>query len=193
MTESARNNRFSPGELSPRSGVYRIFHATHRSMHDAAMLAGERFPRCRICGNAVRFELLAPTRGSAATESQNPSVLIASHETRATYRLRSLLSEMGYSVSFAADAATAREQLQQMSCDAIITPLDLGRSGSGLEIARLAKELNPRPLVLVYTSDPTTDAMREILSTRVDYCALEPLNVREVSSALETLIARRLS
>ena len=66
-------------------------------------------------------------------------------------------------------------------------------SGSGLEIARLAKELNPRPLVLVYTSDPTTDAMREILRTRVDYCALEPLNVREVSSALETLMARRLS
>jgi hypothetical protein len=35
--------------------------------------------------------------------------------------------------------------------------------------------------------------MREILLTRVDYCALEPLNVSEVSSALETLMARRLS
>jgi CheY-like chemotaxis protein len=192
MTEGARTHRFSPGELSPRSGVYRIFHAAHRPVHEAAMLAGERFPRCRVCGDAVRFELAATTKGSAATEGQNPSVLIASHESSAMGRLRSLLSEMGYSVSLAADAAAVREQLEQTHCDAVITPLDLGQSRSGLEIARLAKQLNPKPLVFIYTSAPTTEAMREILRTRVDYCALEPLNVSEVSSALETLMARRL-
>jgi len=179
--------------MSPRSGVYRIFHTTHRPVHEAALLAGERFPSCRICGNAVRFELLAATKGSAATEGQNPMVLIASHRSSAMGRLHSRLSEMGYAVSLADNAATARAQLQHVACDAIIMPLDLGQSRSGLEIARLAKQLNHKPLVFIYTSDPTTDAMREILRSRVDYCALEPLNVSEVSSALETLIARRLS
>jgi CheY-like chemotaxis protein len=191
MTGRAHTHRFAPGEVSPRSGVYRIIHAAHRPSHEAAMMAGERFPRCRICANGVRFELVLATKGSAAASPQNPSVLIASHEPSTTRSLHSMLRDMGYSVSVAEDADGAREQLRQV--DALITNLDFGRSRAGLEIARLAKQLNPQPIVFVYTSEPTTDAMREILRTRVDYCAFEPLNLNELSSALETMMARRSS
>ena len=190
MVGRTHAKRFAPGELSPRSGVYRIFHAAHRPEHEAAVMGGVRFPECRVCGDQVRFELILATKGSASTGSQNPSVLIAGDAP--TRRFRTLLAQKGYSVWTAADAATAREQLRQTHCDVVITPLDLDQSRSGLELARLAKQLKPQPIIFIYTSDPTTDAMREILRTRVDYCALEPLNVHEVSSALETLVARRL-
>lgn len=191
MSEALRRRRFSPGGLSPTSGVYRIFHLAHRAEHEAAMLAGERFPRCRACGDEVRFELVVATKGSAATRGQNPSVLIASHERGAAGRLRSWLRGHGYFVSIASDAATARERLQQSPCDALIANLDLEHSRSGLEIARFASQLVPKPVVFVYTCAPTTDTMREILRSRVDYCVLEPLNANEVTCALETLMARR--
>ena len=191
MAERAHAKRFAPGELSPHSGVYRIFHGAHRPDHEAAIMGGVRFPRCRVCGDEVRFELVLATKGSAATASQNPSVLIAGDEPNRHFR--TFLMERGYSVFYAADAATAREQLQQAPCDAVITPLDFGQSRSGLELARLAKQLNPQPLIFIYASDPTTETMREILLTRVDYCALAPLNMNEVSSALDTLMARRSS
>ncbi|HZU21822.1 MAG TPA: response regulator [Terriglobales bacterium] len=189
MAERAGEKRFAPGELSPRSGVYRITHDGHRPDHEAVVMGGVRFPQCRICGHAVRFELVLATKGSAATQSQNPSILIAGSEPARNFR--TILAERGYSVSVAADATQARRQLQQTPCDVVITPLDLGQSRSGLELARLAKQLDPKPLIFIYTSDPTTEAMREILRTRVDYCALEPLNVNEVSTALDTLMARR--
>lgn len=191
MPEREHAVRYAPGELSPRSGIYRIFHAGHRPDHEAAMLAGERFPKCRICGAAVRFQLVVATKGSAATKRGNPSVLIASDQRSAAGRLRSILRERGFSVAVAADADAAREQLERHACDAVITNLHLGPDRSGLEVARYAKQLSPTPLVFVYTSSPSTEAMREILRTRVDYCVLEPLNPTEVSSALETLMARR--
>jgi hypothetical protein len=42
----------------PCSGVYRISHAEHRAEHDGILLTGQVFPRCTVCGEEVRFQLL---------------------------------------------------------------------------------------------------------------------------------------
>jgi len=42
----------------PETGIYRIDHDSHRLMHEATLLSGERFPRCRTCKNQVKFQLL---------------------------------------------------------------------------------------------------------------------------------------
>jgi hypothetical protein len=41
----------------PESGIYRVLHGSHRLMHEATLLEGHRFPFCRQCRLAVRFEL----------------------------------------------------------------------------------------------------------------------------------------
>lgn len=55
--------RFKPGEIVPVSGIYRVEHKTHRLMHEAALLVQSRFPLCRRCDTAVRFELVRAVRG----------------------------------------------------------------------------------------------------------------------------------
>lgn len=49
--------KYRPGELVPESGVYRVIHASHRLMHEATLLGAEKFPICKQCRMAVRFEL----------------------------------------------------------------------------------------------------------------------------------------
>jgi hypothetical protein len=50
--------RFKPGETVPKSGVYRVEHASHRLMHQATLLEGSQFPKCKVCGASVRFHLV---------------------------------------------------------------------------------------------------------------------------------------
>jgi hypothetical protein len=49
--------KYRPGEIVPESGIYRVTHRVHRLMHEATLLAGDKFPICKQCTMAVRFEL----------------------------------------------------------------------------------------------------------------------------------------
>lgn len=51
---------FIPGEMVPESGIYRVEHDSHRLMHEAALQADTRFPRCKQCKDEVRFYLVRP-------------------------------------------------------------------------------------------------------------------------------------
>ena len=53
------NRAHAPGEEVPISGVYRTVHRfIHRDEHDVTAVAGETFPKCKHCGDLVRFRLL---------------------------------------------------------------------------------------------------------------------------------------
>src|SRR5215470_13637511 len=49
-------NKFSTGQTVPHSGIYRVIHAGHRLPHEVTLVAGEVFPRCSKCQDAVQFE-----------------------------------------------------------------------------------------------------------------------------------------
>jgi hypothetical protein len=49
------STRFVPGAIAPRSGVYRVHHYAHRIPHLVTVTAGTALPRCKRCGDKVRF------------------------------------------------------------------------------------------------------------------------------------------
>jgi hypothetical protein len=59
---------FRVGEPIPFTGIYNVFHLSHRVSHEVTLLAGEFFPRCSVCANEVHFELVAEAP-QAATDS----------------------------------------------------------------------------------------------------------------------------
>lgn len=50
--------RFRTGEQIPYSGIYKVFHASHRLPHEVTLLDGEIFPRCLKCDSSVEFQLI---------------------------------------------------------------------------------------------------------------------------------------
>jgi len=49
------SSRFVPGAVAPRSGVYRVHHYAHRMPHFVTVTAGTVLPKCKRCGDKVRF------------------------------------------------------------------------------------------------------------------------------------------
>jgi hypothetical protein len=68
---SNSSKKLVPGELVPKSGIYRVTHDSHRLMHEATLLKNDRFPVCKQCGQQVRFELLRAVK--------NPRILSGYH------------------------------------------------------------------------------------------------------------------
>ena len=48
------------GECVRQTGLYRVNHKLHRATHAAILWQGEKFPSCRVCGEAVSFQFLRP-------------------------------------------------------------------------------------------------------------------------------------
>lgn len=58
--------RFTTDGTIPQSGIYRVYHRSHRLPHEVTLLKGEKFPKCQKCPEAVRFKLLRALNYQAA-------------------------------------------------------------------------------------------------------------------------------
>ncbi|MBV9480062.1 MAG: response regulator [Acidobacteria bacterium] len=119
------------------------------------------------------------------------SVLLAEDEPNVLFTFRAVLEEAGYEVLPAPTLSEARKSIERKQFDAIITALSFADEGSGLELAREAKNLSSPPAVLVYSADPSIAKMRAAMDARVDYFAFQPIDLDEIKSALFRLVARR--
>jgi hypothetical protein len=59
---SNKAKEFAPGEKIPASGIYNVIHDKvdgddHAQQHRITLIAGGAFPRCKGCGEWVRFRL----------------------------------------------------------------------------------------------------------------------------------------
>ena len=50
--------RFKTGGMIPQSGIYRVYHRSHRLPHEVTLLKGEKFPKCQKCSEGVSFKLI---------------------------------------------------------------------------------------------------------------------------------------
>ena len=65
---------FKPGEFVPVSGVC-VEHHSHRLMHNATLVSNTRFPRCKQCGNRVRFNLVRRMKDTLVFPFRSTAIL----------------------------------------------------------------------------------------------------------------------
>jgi DNA-binding NtrC family response regulator len=119
------------------------------------------------------------------------SILIVDDEDNVLQTLRMVFEHEGYDVS---TARSCREALQVLgngkSFDAVITDLNMETEDIGLEVARAAVKHKPKPAVVICTGFASMDNSKESLKIGVDYMAHKPVELTELISALNRLIAR---
>jgi DNA-binding response OmpR family regulator len=63
----------------------------------------------------------------------------------------------------------------------------------GLEVARAAQRVKPRPAVIICTGYASVSNSRTALEIGVDYMAHKPMEIPELISAIRRLISNRAS
>jgi len=120
------------------------------------------------------------------------SVLLVDDESSILQTLRLVFEGEGYEVATAESCADAIALLTGNGSvfDAVITDLNMEKDDIGLEVARAALRTNPKPAVVICTGFASMANSRAAMDMGVDYMAHKPVELSELISALNRLIAR---
>ena len=120
---------------------------------------------------------------------RKPSLLIVDDEPNVLLTLKLVLEEDGYQISTAGSFAEAEQLIVSSGrFDAILTDLWMEKEDIGLELARSASKLKPRPVIVIFTGYGSATNARAALGVPVDYFALKPLDVEELKRVLNRLV-----
>ena len=119
------------------------------------------------------------------------SVLLVDDESSILQTLRLVFEHEGYEVATAQSCSEALSVLDHNGkFDAVITDLNMEQEDIGLEVARAALKSKPKPAVVICTGFASMANSREALDMGVDYMAHKPVELKDLISALNRLIAR---
>jgi CheY-like chemotaxis protein len=123
---------------------------------------------------------------------RKPSILVVDDEENVTRTLQMVFEREGYQVTPAYSSAEAVKILKNgHTLDAVITDLNMEAEDIGLEVARVARRLRPRPVIVICTGFANLKNSQQALQLHVDYLANKPVDIEELTSAVRRLISRR--
>jgi len=121
-----------------------------------------------------------------------PSLLIVDDEANVALTLKMVFERDGYAVRTADSCASALKLLENGNeFDAVITDLNMEKENIGLEVARAALQLHPKPAVVLCTGYASVDNSAAALQMKVDYMVTKPVDLDELKRADRRLMAFR--
>jgi two-component system nitrogen regulation response regulator NtrX len=120
------------------------------------------------------------------------TILLVDDEINVARTLQMVFEAEGYVVSVAYSAKEAMAMFTGgLRADVVITDLNMEKDDIGLDVARAAQELTPRPIVVICTGYANVENSTLALEMRVDYLVTKPVDLDDLKSALLTMLARR--
>src|SRR3954462_8913752 len=126
--------------------------------------------------------------------TNNPSILLVDDEVNVARTLQMVFEQEGYNVTAAYSAREALQVFKKgLRADIVITDLNMEKDDIGLEVARAAQKLKPRPLVVICTGYANIDNASAALEMRVDHLLTKPVSIEELRTSLTRLLHTRAS
>ena len=120
------------------------------------------------------------------------AILLVDDEVNVTRTLQMILEQEGYKVTPAYSAAEAMGKFKAgLRPTVVITDLNMEKDDIGLEVARVAQKLKPRPLVVICTGYANVDNASIALEMRVDHLLTKPVSIEELRTSLSQLLFER--
>lgn len=120
------------------------------------------------------------------------AILLVDDEVNVTRTLQMILEQEGYKVIPAYSAAEALTKFKGgFRPGIVITDLNMEQEDIGLEVARAAQKLKPRPIVVICTGYANVQNASVALDMRVDHLLTKPVSIEELRNSLVRLVRER--
>jgi two-component system, OmpR family, response regulator len=121
-----------------------------------------------------------------------PRILVVDDEVNVARTLEMILDAAGYSLNSAhsgAEAITLLTSAQRF--DIVLTDLNMEKSDTGLDVAQVASQLEPRPVIVIFTGFPDDPTLKRARETQlVDDIIVKPVPIDELLGVLGGLLSR---
>ena len=120
----------------------------------------------------------------------NGTILVVEDQDAARESLAELLRGEGYEVHEAGDGNVAKDLINKLDLDVILTDLMMPGAG-GIDILKHAREVSPQTLIMLMTAHASVDTAVEALRLGAQDYLLKPLIFEDVLRRVERLISNR--
>ncbi|TMA58699.1 MAG: sigma-54-dependent Fis family transcriptional regulator [Deltaproteobacteria bacterium] len=120
----------------------------------------------------------------------NGTILVVEDQDSARESLAELLRGEGYEVHEAADGNVAKDLINKLDVDVILTDLMMP-GADGIEVLKHAREVSPQTLIMLMTAHASVDTAVEALRLGAQDYLLKPLIFEDVMRKVERLISHR--
>ena len=120
------------------------------------------------------------------------AILLVDDEVNVTRTLQMVLEQEGYRVVPAYSAAEALAKFKNgLRPGVVITDLNMESDDIGLEVARAAQKLRPRPIVVICTGYANVENASIALDMHVDHLLTKPVSIDDLRTSLARLLSQR--
>jgi DNA-binding NtrC family response regulator len=120
----------------------------------------------------------------------NGTILVVEDQDSARESLAELLRGEGYEVHEAADGSIAKDLINKLDLDVILTDLTMP-GADGIAVLKHAREVSPQTLIMLMTAHASVDTAVEALRLGAQDYLLKPLIFEDVMRKVEHLISHR--
>jgi len=120
----------------------------------------------------------------------NGTILVVEDQDSARESLAELLRGEGYEVREAADGNVAKDLINKLDVDVILTDLMMP-GADGIEVLKHVREVSPQTLIMLMTAHASVDTAVEALRLGAQDYLLKPLIFEDVMRKVERLISHR--
>ena len=121
-----------------------------------------------------------------------PRLLIIDDEVDVARTLAMIFQTDGFLVEVAFSGREAIERLARSpKFDAVITDLSRETPASAFDVVRAARQLKPKPVIVISTDYATESNLQMAWNLRVDHIVIKPSPVDELRNAIRRLLSLR--
>lgn len=124
-------------------------------------------------------------------ELRHLSVLIVEDDEEVAQNLQLYLKERFKKVDIACDAQSAFQMYLDVSYDMVMSDIEIGEGGNGIELCQKIRKLDPFMPLIIFSGHTKESYLLELVILKIDAYIIKPVTSLKIDTAIEKVLCKK--